>query len=170
MILIGTVMAVLAGLALPGHMLLFGRVINEFVSYSIASNASAVIGQTSSTLCSADVILNGSAFMQYLNSSQAHFCFNSQTTGTDPIASSILNYACDPKLVLQTNVGRFSIYYVVLATGVMFAIFLATIFWNMSAYRQTRRMRLAFYRSILHQEIGWFDVNEASQLNTRLVE
>ena len=37
MIITGTLMAIGAGVALPGHMLMFGRVINQFVYYSIAA-------------------------------------------------------------------------------------------------------------------------------------
>ena len=166
-------MACLAGVALPGHMLLFGRVINEFVRYSISVDANISSTTLPTSSCTPGSILNSTAFMEYVNASQAHFCFNPESVpsaGTDPITANILQYACNPQETLQANVGFFSIYYVVLATGVLIAIFLATIFWNLSAYRQTRRMRLAFYRAILHQEIGWFDVTEATELNTRLVE
>lgn len=172
MILFGTIMACAAGVALPVHLFLFGRVIDQFVSYSIAIGNSALsnISTPSATDCSPEVIVDSPAFIEYLNSSRGHFCFDPLNNGTDPVTSNIVSYACNPRATLQTNVGFFSIYYVILATCVLIAIFLSTTFWNLSAYRQTRRMRLAFYRSILRQEVGWFDVTEASQLNTRLVE
>ena len=172
MIIFGTIGACCAGVALPGHMLLFGRVINEFVTYSIAVSANLSSATLPTSTCSPASILNSTAYTEYLNASRVHFCFDSASasTGTDPITSNVLQYTCNPQETLQNNVGFFSIYYVVVATGVLIAIFFATIFWNLSAFRQTRRMRLAFYRAILHQEIGWFDVSEATQLNTRLVE
>ena len=37
MIVVGVVTGVLSGVALPGHMLLFGEVINQFVYYSIVT-------------------------------------------------------------------------------------------------------------------------------------
>lgn len=143
MILVGTVMAIAAGLALPGHMLLFGEVINEFVFHDISTNP-----------------IN--------NQTEPHFCFN-QSSGQN-LLLEIQPYLTDPRGTLLKEIGLFSLYYVALATGVLIATFIATIFWNISAYRQTRRMRLAFYRSILRQDIGWFDVTVANELSTRLAE
>lgn len=143
MIVVGTVMAIAAGLALPGHMLLFGDVINQFVFYDIATNPRP-LNQTD------------------------HFCSN-LSSGQD-IIINVMDYIDNPRATLLNQIGLYALYYVGLATGVLIATFLATIFWNVSAYRQTRKMRVAFYRSILRQEIGWFDVTEANELSTRLAE
>ena len=131
-------------MALPGHMLLFGRVINEFVYHDIARNPALLM------------------------TNQTHFCSNA-TSGQD-IVSNLVRYLNDPRGTLLDQIGLFSLYYVGIATAVLIATFLATVFWNISAYRQTRRMRLAFYHSILRQNIGWFDVTEANELSTRLAE
>ena len=150
MIIFGIIMAVAAGLALPGHMLLFGEVINIFVFHDIATATAATA-------------MNPSNMTQ-----PAHFCFNSSSSGD--ITSNLLPYFGDPSGTLLSEVGRYSLYYVGLATATLIATFLATMFWNFSAYRQTRRMRQAFYQSILRQDIGWFDVTEANELSTRLAE
>lgn len=145
MIVLGTLMAISAGVALPGHMLLFGRVINEFVYHSIARNVT----------------------IQMSNQTEGHFCSNA--TGQD-ILLNVIPYLTNPSGTLLQQIGQFSLYYVGIASAVLIATFLATVFWNVSAYRQTRRMRLAFYHSILRQNIGWFDVTEANELSTRLAE
>ena len=98
------------------------------------------------------------------NNSDMFFC--QQTS----IFSNILNLVCNPEGVFIDEINRFSLIYLGLATGVLLAAFIANLFWNISAYRQTRRMRAAFYRSIMRQEIGWFDVNETAELSTRLSE
>lgn len=170
MILAGTILAIAAGLALPSHMLLFGRVISEFVTYGIVNNSSLTgVFNSSLETCTPDVIFSSPAYLEYLNSSQSYFCA-ADPDATDAVASSIVRYACNPAGSLRFNVGQLSLFYLGIATGVLVALFFANIFWNVSAYRQTKRMRLAFYKAILRQELGWFDVNEASQLNTRLVE
>ena len=39
----------------------------------------------------------------------------------------------------------------------------------MAAERQVRRIRFALFRSIMTQEIGWFDQLNAGELSSRLV-
>lgn len=175
MIIFGFITAVASGLALPGHMIMFGRVINNFVFYStVTNNANLTNGinaraELLGVTCSEFVRENSTFIAQRLvamDNSSMFLC----TGETQDVFSNVLDYACDPDTQLRDTIGTFSLYYIGLATGTLIAVFLATLFWNVSAYRQTRRMRQAFYRSILYQEIGWFDVNEANELSTRLAE
>ena len=158
MIILGTLMAIMAGMALPGHMLLFGLVINEFVYHGIARNLTL------------ERMANSTLNLTLPQTFEGHFCSN--TTGGNILLNVIpyLNNPNDLRATLLQQIGQFALYYVAIASAVLVAIFLATVFWNASAYRQTRRMRLAFYRSILRQNIGWFDVTEANELSTRLAE
>uniref|UniRef100_A0A8C2XQ30 ATP binding cassette subfamily B member 1 n=1 Tax=Cyclopterus lumpus TaxID=8103 RepID=A0A8C2XQ30_CYCLU len=43
-------------------------------------------------------------------------------------------------------------------------------FWTLSAGRQTKRIRKLFFHCIMKQDIGWFDVSETGELNTRLTD
>ena len=172
MILVGILMAIASGLALPGHMLLFGRVINQFVYFDAIANNNVSLGfLPANQSCEATISFIQSNPQLLANQSQgsmSHFCANS-SSGVDLIIG-ILGYVCDPGGTLLSEIGLFSILYVALATGVFIVTFLATVVWNVSAYRQSRKMRLAFFRSILRQDIGWFDVNGVSELSTRLAE
>jgi len=179
MIITGTLMAIGAGVALPGHMLMFGRVINQFVYYSIAAGnltglAAAAVNLTGScdTATLRTIRANGSMGAGMMrNASVVQGCFgDTSQQQSSSVFDEALVYVCDPGGTLQYEIGLFSLYYVALATGVLIASFLATVLWNVSAYRQTRRMRVAFYCAILRQEVGWFDVNEAAELSTRLAE
>ncbi len=152
MIILGTVMAVAAGVALPGHIILFGDVINEFVFHELAETVQTL--QTPMNATNMDNV--------------TFFC--SSTDAGDSFSSNLGRYSANPDSTLLTEIGLYALYYVGLATGVLIATFLATVLWNISAYRQTRRMRMAFYHSILRQEIGWFDVSDANELSTRLAE
>ena len=42
--------------------------------------------------------------------------------------------------------------------------------WQSSAYNQCQIIRNKLFRSILKQEISWFDTHEVGELNTRLTE
>lgn len=173
MILVGVVAAIAAGVALPGHMLLFGQVINQFVYYDAVANnnVSSSNSLSANQSCEATVnfILSNPQLLADLSQgSTEHFCSNS-SSGLD-VVISVLGYVCDPAGTLISEIGLYSIYYVVLATGVLIVTFIATVVWNVSAYRQSRRMRIAFFHSILRQDIGWFDVTGVSELSTRLAE
>lgn len=173
MILIGIVAAIASGIALPGHMLLFGGAINQFVYHDaiINSNVSIAGSLPPNQSCEATVDFFQSNSQLLLNQDQGsmnHYCSNS-TSGVNLIIG-ILGYVCDPGGTLLWQVGLYSIYYIALATGVFIVTFCATVVWNVSAYRQSRKMRMAFFRSILRQDIGWFDVTGVNELSTRLAE
>uniref|UniRef100_H2ZR91 Bile salt export pump n=1 Tax=Ciona savignyi TaxID=51511 RepID=H2ZR91_CIOSA len=42
--------------------------------------------------------------------------------------------------------------------------------WMMQAVRQVRKIRILFFKSILRQDISFFDLNSAGELNTRLAD
>ena len=173
MILVGIVAAIASGLARPGHMLLFGRAINQFVYHDaiINSNMSLAGSLPPNQSCEAAVDLfhsNSQLLVNLGQGSMNHYCSNS-TSGVDLIIG-ILGYVCDPGGTLLWQVGLYSIYYIALATGIFIVSFFATVVWNVSAYRQSRKMRMAFFHSILRQDIGWFDMTGVNELSTRLAE
>ena len=177
MIVIGLIMAVTAGLMQPGHIVLYGRVINQFILYNTAISLNNVYGNDSLTSlanqyattvnssCSISLILQGP--LSSLTGETVKLLCSSSNDG---VFSKVLEYACDPKSQLLSRVYWFSIYYVCIGVFAFLATFLANIFINISAYRQTMRIRHAVYHSILHQEIGWFDVYGGMKLSTQLAE
>ena len=171
MILVGIVMAVLSGLALPGHIILFGRVINQFIFHSIAlsgDNSLTLIANNYTSnegiTCNVSVLRD---FFADMMSQPADLLCEPEDGG---IFSDVIEYACDPNSQLESEIHMFSLYYVGLGVAVLVSTFLANIFFNISAYRQTRQIRLAYYHSVLHQEIGWFDVNGVNKLSSRLTK
>ena len=168
MIIGGTFLAITGGVALPGHMLMFGRVINQFVYYSLAANNFSAVRNITGESCTTTVVTNLLQNTTVMQVSNQTGCLAGNQGSR--VFGDVLRYVCDPQETLRGEIQLYSLYYVGLATAVLIVIFLATVFWNVSAYRQTRRMRLAFYRAILRQEVGWFDVNEAGGLSTRLAE
>ncbi len=178
MITIGTVMAVAAGLGLPGHIILLGFILNQFVRHSIviSNNLDILVDSQRANMTCATYQLQLHNNPQFLTNTgpsstatgSGYFCSNS-SSGSD-ILNDLLDYVCDPDDTLRKRIGLFSLYYIFLATSVLTAVLLATMFWSMSAYRQIQRLRRALYHSILRQEIGWFDSVETGKLGTSLVE
>lgn len=64
----------------------------------------------------------------------------------------------------------FAYYYVAIAVGWVVVIALQMISWGLTAERQVHAIRKAFFKSILRQEMAWFDMNDSGELNTRLSE
>ena len=150
MITVGSLMAIAAGIIVPYGLLLLGDITDNFISYDI--------GQQLLTSNNTSPVLDNQTF----------FC----NVSTDDSSSNIQRYLLSQDIgkELQQTIALYSYYYIGLGTGLFLSIFIANMFWNFSAYRQTRRMRLAFFRSIMYQNIGWFDVNSSSELNTCLAE
>ena len=58
----------------------------------------------------------------------------------------------------------------VIGCGVIVLGYGQVTFWMIASERQSHRIRQKFFHNILRQNIGWFDVHEAGELNTRLSE
>ena len=150
--------AIVTGAALPIHMLMFGQVISRFVYYSIAAPYHGKVPSLDYLMKLAKLNLTNNTY----------YCNKSNTLDTN-LLNQYLN-STDIGAELGDIVSVFSYYYVALATTAMLGAFAANLMSNISAYRQTRRMRIAFYNSVLRQEVGWFDTTKTGQLNTRLQE
>nr|AKC42134.1 ABCB1 [Petromyzon marinus] len=71
---------------------------------------------------------------------------------------------------LEDQMTRYAYYYVGIGGGAFLASYIHISFWVLSASRQARRIRETFFHAVLRQEIGWFDVNQTGELNTRLTD
>ena len=76
--------------------------------------------------------------------------------------------ALDLDLDLNDQMQEFALYYVYLAIGNLVVAYGQMAMWTLTATRQVRQMRLAFFRSVLKQDIGWFDTTDPGELNSRL--
>ena len=65
---------------------------------------------------------------------------------------------------------RYAYYYCGIGAGVLIAAYIQVSFWCLAAGRQVHRIRKQFFHAIMKQEIGWFDVHDVGELNTRLTE
>ncbi|XP_072268653.1 ATP-binding cassette sub-family B member 5-like [Pyxicephalus adspersus] len=88
-------------------------------------------------------------------------CYNSSLSNTSQ---------CAKFKPLDEQMTLFSFYYVGIGAGVIICAYFQVSFWVLAAARQTRRMRQVFFHSVLSKEIGWFDVTQSGELNTRLTD
>ena len=147
-------MAVASGLAYPVNILLLGAIIDFFITFDIVDRSrSGFSNKTCEDYQSTTDI--------------GYFCEN-QTSQNSNLPRYITS--CNIGDTLQNDVTLYVYYYIAMASGLLVTAFLAVALWNWAAYRQTRKMRSAFFKSILRQDVGWFDVSHSSELNTRLSE
>ncbi|XP_037532573.1 ATP-binding cassette, sub-family B (MDR/TAP), member 4 [Nematolebias whitei] len=71
---------------------------------------------------------------------------------------------------LEKEMTTFSIYYSIMGAVVLVAAYMQVSLWTLAAGRQVKRIRVLFFHRIMQQDIGWFDVNETGELNTRLTD
>ncbi|XP_070768347.1 ATP-dependent translocase ABCB1 [Enoplosus armatus] len=71
---------------------------------------------------------------------------------------------------LEADMTVYASYYSIMGAVVLVAAYVQVSFWTLAAGRQVKRIRKLFFHSIMQQEIGWFDVNETGELNTRLTD
>ncbi|KAM9852100.1 ATP-dependent translocase ABCB1 [Aulostomus maculatus] len=89
----------------------------------------------------------------------------SQINNTNPNFTSTFQNS-----TLQQEMTNFAIYYSIMGAVVLVAAYMQVSFWTLAAGRQVKRIRTMFFHCIMQQDIGWFDVNETGELNTRLTD
>ncbi|PNJ70212.1 ATP-dependent translocase ABCB1 [Pongo pygmaeus] len=71
---------------------------------------------------------------------------------------------------LEEDMTRYAYYYSGIGAGVLVAAYIQVSFWCLAAGRQIYKIRKQFFHAIMRQEIGWFDVHDVGELNTRLTD
>ncbi|KUI71474.1 Leptomycin B resistance protein pmd1 [Cytospora mali] len=69
---------------------------------------------------------------------------------------------------LSSRVAQFSLYFVYLAIGMFVFIYVATVTFFVCAERITKRLRLAYLKAVLRQNIAFFDVLGIGQVTSSL--
>ncbi|XP_040500237.1 ATP-dependent translocase ABCB1 isoform X5 [Ursus maritimus] len=72
--------------------------------------------------------------------------------------------------LLEEEMTTYAYYYSGIGAGVLVAAYIQVSFWCLAAGRQILKIRKQFFHAIMRQEIGWFDVHDVGELNTRLTD
>ncbi|XP_044534852.1 ATP-dependent translocase ABCB1-like [Gracilinanus agilis] len=83
---------------------------------------------------------------------------------------NMTNITVNPFLNLEEDMTTYAYYYSGIGAGVLIAAYIQVSFWTLAAGRQIRKIRQNFFHAIMRQEIGWFDVHDVGELNTRLTD
>ena len=93
-----------------------------------------------------------------------------QTTNTVSIPhiqthSLLLEYITGP---FKTTIDNMVIKFLYIGIAMFFADFLNNSLWHLSGLRQIHNMKQKYFKLILSQEQGWFDINNAYEFSTKV--
>ncbi|EHA97860.1 Multidrug resistance protein 1 [Heterocephalus glaber] len=71
---------------------------------------------------------------------------------------------------LEEDMTTYAYYYTGIGAGVLIAAYIQVSFWCLAAGRQIHKIRKQFFHAIMKQEVGWYDVHDVGELNTRLTD
>uniref|UniRef100_A0A8C4KWK7 ATP binding cassette subfamily B member 1 n=1 Tax=Equus asinus asinus TaxID=83772 RepID=A0A8C4KWK7_EQUAS len=81
-----------------------------------------------------------------------------------------LFWKLEKEMVVILLFFRYAYYYSGIGAGVLVAAYIQVSFWCLAAGRQIYKIRKQFFHAIMQQEIGWFDMHDVGELNTRLTD
>ena len=177
---IGTLASIVHGASLPLLMLYFGDLTNAFINQ--AASASFVDENDDFALECGSELISTLANVS-LNASMMAFQNNISTGTVDCNAAAfgvtleqILDACFSSSSECLSNsdffdlVNVIAVIFVAIGVGVFISAFIQISLFQTACERQVYKIRLAYYRSILRQDIGWFDANPSGELSSRLSE
>ncbi|KAI2474291.1 LOW QUALITY PROTEIN: ATP binding cassette (ABC) transporter subfamily B member, partial [Diabrotica virgifera virgifera] len=111
----------------------------------------------------------GTGVLQPLNT----ILFGSLTGDIIAYATSIqINLPADQKKIAEDNffdgIRYFALMNSLIGVGMFVFSYLATVTFNYSAMRQIFKIRSAYLKSILNQDVGWYDINQTGDFASRM--
>ena len=70
----------------------------------------------------------------------------------------------------RTNSGNYALYMALIAIGFGILDYFALGLWEQAARNQVYRIKLLFFRSIIHQDISWFDTKASGDFASKLTK
>ncbi|XP_058156668.1 bile salt export pump isoform X2 [Dasypus novemcinctus] len=138
---VGSLCALLHGMAAPAMLLIFGTMTDVFIDYDIELKELKIPGK----VCVNNTIV-------WANSSLNQNVTNGTRCG-------LLN--------IESEMIAFASYYAGLGAAVLITGYIQICFWVLSAAHQIQKLRKVYFRRIMRMEIGWFDCNSVGELNTK---
>ena len=179
---IATLAAVAHGAMLPAFTIIFGEFINVFLNQQVTQNIALLFDLNLDQNSSADIVCNDSSVFNPLYLGQTVFNITKGILNCSYVVSNVSTYKsvirnCNGDVVSCSNNSNFIseinelVYiFIGIAVAVFILAFLQISLFQAACERQVKKIRLAFYRAVMRQEIGWFDANPTGELSSRLAE
>ncbi|XP_054287388.1 ATP-dependent translocase ABCB1-like isoform X2 [Macrosteles quadrilineatus] len=152
----GILAAITHGASFPILALLFGRMVDGFLS--VQKKAENLTTTTEMSEPELETI-PGEADSLW-NDWNAFTAFSSTTEITPPLDKAT-------EITVET-LSDYAVYYFFIGLAVLGAAFIQTMCWELACERQVHRLRSKFFTQILRQNIAWHEINDEGSLTTKL--
>ncbi len=173
--LIGSVISIAHGVGLPVFTNVFGDFINVFIDQEITQKL-GFLGNDTDVNCKDPNTFNP----LYVGLSIANLTNN--TFPCPYVITNISNYSsviescfssgnkCLDNVDFIEKVNLLLFYFIGITGGVFILSFFQLSLFQTACERQVKKIRLAYYKSIMRQEIEWFDYNSCGEIACRMAE
>ena len=177
LMLVGSILAICHGVALPLLMLVFGDLTNAFINRDISQQLAGLSNGTIDCSLTFPPIFHNFTVTQFLDATNmsAGVDCSYVLTPSSTINDFVVNCFQDEARCLTNGefIGVVNIqvfYFLGIAAAVFICAYFQISLFQTACERQVHKIRLCFYHAILKQEIGWFDANPSGELSSRLSE
>ena len=178
---LGTVTAICHGAALPAFTIVFGDFINVFINQAFTQTVGEfTLPFTNMT----EVNVDCSDPMPFLTVPSETVFIPFNALGGDTVFcphnfTEFSNYSSvvagcggqcldNEGFIREANILVYI--FIGIAVGIFILAYSEIYFFQTACERQVKKIRLAFYRAIMRQEVGWFDANPSGELASRISE
>ena len=184
--IIGGVVAILHGTALPIAMVIFGNLTNSFVNQFTSAQLANFDNFTfdpveyimNGRLADVDISVLAAGFINFtnitggiVNCSEDYVLLPPENNFNEILQLGVTELAsCLDNEEFISQINWDILWFVVIAAAVFVLGWVQVSFFQLSAERQAHKMQLNFYRAILRQDVGWFDTVQTGALSSKLSE
>ncbi|XP_052792991.1 ATP-dependent translocase ABCB1-like isoform X1 [Mya arenaria] len=164
--ILGTICGCIHGAAFPVMIIVFGEMINLFVTTGSIDDIVELLKSCGGLVAlnvTGEDILNDPSLL-YSNKD----FIREYTTAN---CSSVVDLDAtnnDLQTKLLDTMQEYAIYFIIIGCSVIVLGYGQVMFWMIASEKQTHLIRERFYRNIMRQNIGWFDLHESGELNSRI--
>ena len=161
LILIASIAAIATGASFPLLWLFLGEFVNTFASQTVTTTLISNLTET---------------FLMNVTDVSCSTPFNfdpntSNTTVADFVSfSTSMQFSCISDADFFSSVDNVAFAFVGIGLVAFLVSYIQISFIQTAAERQVYKIRLAYYRAVLRQDIAWFDANPTGEISTRLSE
>lgn len=167
LIFLGTAASALVGAGMPFSFFIFGGAINSFVDNGKLANFLKDLDFSAYNLTMNDIMSQPEKLLAVLTNCTTLPTINGSAINCSTLLGEIENFLSEG--ILDQMLVK--VYYYIALAGIIFvAGYLQMGFWQHAAERQIATIRHRFLRSILSQNISWFDSNPTGELSSRLAD
>ena len=178
---IASLAAAAHGGMLPAFTIIFGEFINVFLNQEITQGVTTLFSQnfdanSSDIDCNNASVFNPVYFdrtVSDITNGELNCSYVVSSNSTYKLIIEICNSGvveCSNNAKFISEINELAYVFIGIAVAVFILAFLQISLFQAACERQVKKIRLAFYRAIMRQEIGWFDANPTGELSSRLAE